>query len=76
MAIHEKYLSFNRENEDNNKLLVPWNKLSEDVKNYYREQVKNIPNSLLKINYDVVSVKEKLEIYRIYTKRIRNISKK
>jgi len=62
IAIHKKYLSFNRGNEDNNTMLVSWNKLNEDVKNYYREQVKHIPNSLLKINYDLVSVNENREI--------------
>ena len=30
---------------------------------YYRKQAKHIPNYLLKINYDVVSVKEKLETF-------------
>lgn len=37
---------------------VKWQELSEDIRNSIRHQAKNIPNALLKINYDVVSVKE------------------
>lgn len=37
---------------------VKWQELSEEVRNSIRHQAKNIPNALLKINYDVVSVKE------------------
>jgi len=70
IAIHKRYLSFDRKNEENNKLLVSWNKLNEDVKDYYREQVKHIPNSLLKINYDLVSVNEKLEILEFTQKEM------
>ena len=70
IAIHKRDLSFDRKNEENDKLLVPWNKLDEDVKDYYREQVKHIPNSLLKINYDLVSVNEKLEILEFTQKEM------
>ena len=38
--------------------IMSWKELSEDLKNSTRNQAKNIPNALLKINYDVVSVKE------------------
>jgi len=73
MAIHKKYLSFNKGNEDNR--IVPWNKLNDDVKNYYREQVKHIPNSLLKINYDLVSVNENLEILQFTQHEIEVLAK-
>ncbi|HEY8803725.1 MAG TPA: RyR domain-containing protein [Clostridium sp.] len=39
--------------------IMPWQDLSEELKNSNRNQAKNIPDALLKINYDVVSVKEK-----------------
>jgi hypothetical protein len=39
----------------------PWEDLGEELKASLRDQVKNIPNALRKINYDVISVKEKPE---------------
>lgn len=75
IAIHKKYLSFNRGNEENNNILIPWNKLNEEVKNYYREQVKHIPNSLLKINYDLVSVNENREILEFTQQEVEVLAK-
>jgi hypothetical protein len=49
-AIYEKNID-----SDNT---MPWQEISEEIKNSIRHQAKNIPNALLKINYDVVSVKE------------------
>ncbi|MBZ9686162.1 hypothetical protein G9F72_007435 [Clostridium estertheticum] len=43
----------------NGSFIIPWQDLSEELKNSNRDQAKNIPNVLLKINYDIVSVKEK-----------------
>lgn len=71
VAIHKKYLSFNEKNKyANEKFIVPWNQLSEEFKNYYRDQAKHIPNSLLKINYDVVSVNEELKVLEFTQKEI------
>ncbi|MBU3157699.1 Ryanodine receptor Ryr [Clostridium estertheticum] len=53
MAIYE-----NSTNLDGN-IKITWQDLSEDFKNFNRNQAKDIPNALLKINYDVVSVKDK-----------------
>lgn len=39
----------------------PWEDLGEELKASLRDQVKNIPNALRKINYDVISVKERPE---------------
>lgn len=75
IAIHNNYLSLNKEKGENSELLVPWNKLNEDVKNYYREQVKSIPNSLLKINYDLVSVNEKLEAIEFTQREVEILAK-
>ena len=60
MAIYEKkmYSDYSR----------PWQELNEDTKNSIRHQVTNIPNALLKINYDVVFVKES-EIFIKFTAR-------
>ena len=57
-AIYEKNIG-----SDNT---VPWQELSEETKNFIRHQAKNIPNFLLKINYDVVSVKE-IEVFIEFT---------
>lgn len=76
MSIHEKYVLFNKENSDiNNEFLVPWNELNEELKNYYRNQVKHIPNSLLKINYDVVSVNEKQGFLEFTQKELEILAK-
>lgn len=57
-AIYEKNIG-----SDN---AVPWQEISEETKNFIRHQAKNIPNFLLKINYDVVSVKE-IEVFIEFT---------
>lgn len=62
LAIHKKYSILNIDNPTVAPDLVnPWEFLSGDLKNYYREHVKNIPNALLQIHYDLISVKEKPE---------------
>ncbi|MBM7871465.1 hypothetical protein JOC70_002965 [Clostridium pascui] len=60
MAIHEKYRIINEkcENMDEN-CIKPWQELSEELKNSSREQARNIPSNLIKINYDIVSIKDK-----------------
>lgn len=59
IAIHEKYRMLNENNKNMNKdFIMPWQDLSEELKNSNRDQAKNIPNSLLKINYDIISVNE------------------
>jgi len=59
--IHEKYRMINESNKniDMMDFLVPWKDLSEELKNSNRNQARYIPNSLLKINYDIISVNEK-----------------
>ncbi|MBC2582601.1 RyR domain-containing protein [Clostridium sp. DJ247] len=59
IAIHEKYRIINEDNKNiDEDFVMPWQDLSEELKDYNRHQAKQIPNALLKINYDVVSVKE------------------
>ena len=60
MAIHEKNENIDSDN------VMSWQKLSEDLKNSVRHQAKSIPNALLKINYDVVFVKE-IEVFIEFT---------
>ncbi|OOP74300.1 Ryanodine receptor Ryr [Clostridium beijerinckii] len=71
IAIYDKYVSLNRENKyaDNN-FIMPWNELKDESKAYYRNQAKHIPNSLLKINYDLASLNEKFEIIEFTQKEI------
>lgn len=60
IAIYEKHTVLNENNTNiNGNFIMLWQDLSEELKNYSRNQAKNIPNTLLKLNYDVVSVKEK-----------------
>lgn len=47
-----------------------WKALSEDTKNSYRDQVNHIPNALHKINYDLISVKEKPEAIEFTEKEL------
>ncbi len=58
MAIHERYRMINADNTDiDADFIMPWEDLSEDLKKSNRHEAKNIPNALLKINYDLVYVK-------------------
>ncbi|WP_346353811.1 RyR domain-containing protein [Azotosporobacter soli] len=60
MAIHELYRSLNERNPYVSSALTKvWDELDEEPKLFAREQAKHIPDALLRINYDVVSVKEK-----------------
>jgi hypothetical protein len=71
MAIHEKYRMINENNRNiDEKFIVPWQDLSEDLRNSNCDQAKNIPNALLKINYDIVSVKEKPEFLEFTIKEL------
>ena len=60
--MHNKYISINQNdiNIDLN-FMMPWENLKEDIKDYYLHVAKNIPNALLNINYDLVSVVENPE---------------
>jgi hypothetical protein len=42
--------------------MQPWDDLDEEFKNSIRDRVRYIPNAFHKINYDIMSVKEKPEI--------------
>lgn len=44
--------------------MQPWEELREEFKNSFRDQIKNIPNALQRINYDIISVIEKPEIIK------------
>ncbi|WP_378954797.1 RyR domain-containing protein [Pelosinus sp. sgz500959] len=59
IAIHEKYRELNEGNLNvDSDFLKKWEELDEDLKESARSQARRIPNALLTINYDVVSVKE------------------
>ena len=59
MAIHEKYREINEGNSNLDlDFLKRWEELDDDLKESARSQARRIPNALLTINYDVVSVKE------------------
>ncbi|WP_435790609.1 Ryanodine receptor Ryr [Clostridium sp.] len=58
--IHEKYRVNNEKSSNMDEdVIIPWQETSYEFKNLRRIQVRNIPNALLKIDYEVVSVKEK-----------------
>lgn len=68
IALHEKYRMCNQnDSESDVDALKPWDELDEEIKNAARNQVRRIPNALLKINYDVVSVKERPDVV-VFTK--------
>jgi len=59
MAIHEKYRELNEGNANvDADFLKKWEELDDDLKESARSQARRIPNALLIINYDVISVKE------------------
>ena len=59
MALHQKYCELNEGNLNvDADFLKRWENLDEDLKESTRSQARRIPNALLTINYDVVSVKE------------------
>ncbi|MBW9149811.1 Ryanodine receptor Ryr [Clostridium sp. CM028] len=60
----------------NGDFIMPWQDLREELKNFNRDQAKNIPNALLKINYDVVSVKEKPAFIEFTIKELNALAKK
>lgn len=75
-AIHEKYRMLNANNEDmDEESIKPWQDLSEDLKNSNREQARNIPSALIKINYDIVSVKDKPEFKKFTPKELEILAK-
>ena len=71
MAIHEKYRELN-ESAGNIEpdFLNKWEDLAEDLKESARSQARIIPNALLTINYDVVSVKETPEVLAFTEKEL------
>ncbi|MBU3111218.1 RyR domain-containing protein [Clostridium lacusfryxellense] len=56
--------------------IVPWQDLSEESKNSNRNGARSIPNSLLEINYDVVSVKDKPEYNEFTIKELDILAEK
>jgi hypothetical protein len=52
-----------------------WEELSEETKNLIREQVKRIPSALLKIDYDVISVKDKPKPIEFIDEELRILGK-
>ena len=59
MALHQKYRQLNVGNVNvDADFLKRWEELDDDLKEAARNQARRIPNALLTINYDVVSVKE------------------
>ncbi|MBU3146333.1 RyR domain-containing protein [Clostridium sp. CF012] len=76
-AIYEKHKVLNENNTNiNGDFIMLWQDLSEELKNFNRDQAKNIPNALLKINYDVVSVKEKPEFIEFTIKELDVLAEK
>ena len=59
MALHQKYRELNDGNINvDADFLKRWEDLDDDLKESARSKARRIPNALLTINYDVVSVKE------------------
>ncbi|MDF2569956.1 MAG: RyR domain protein [Sporomusa sp.] len=71
MDLHNKCVLLREETHNPTTGCVqPWDELTEDRKITARNLVKHIPNALRKINYDVVSVKEKPDIIEFTDKEL------
>jgi hypothetical protein len=51
-----------------------WETLSEDERNFYREHVRQIPDAMVLLQYDIVSVIEKPEVIKLSAKEIRSLA--
>lgn len=69
--LHYKLLMLSEDNSKSNlNATKSWEALSEEAKNSFRDQVTHIPNALHKINYDLISVKEKPEAIEFTEKEL------
>ncbi|MBC2580050.1 RyR domain-containing protein [Clostridium sp. DJ247] len=65
MALHYNHIILNADSHKSNlSCMKSWEYLSDELKNSNCDQVRNIPNALHRINYDVISVKEKPEVIK------------
>ncbi|MTI79533.1 MAG: Ryanodine receptor Ryr [Firmicutes bacterium] len=63
MDLHNMHKELYKDTLDPSLIFMqPWKELNEEYKNSIRDEVKHIPNALHKINYEIMSVKEKPEI--------------
>ena len=68
-AIHEKYRKDNKSNvKKNDRAMVPWAKLSEDLKEANRQQADHIPEKLKAISCDFVPALNKMRKLFSFTK--------
>ena len=51
-----------------------WETLSEEERNFYREHIRQIPDALILLQYDIVSVIEKPEVIKLSKKEIRSLA--
>jgi hypothetical protein len=71
MNLHSKHRMLHDDSDVINfSWLKPWAELDEEAKNSIRDQVRYIPNVLHKINYDIISVKEKPENIQFTSKEL------
>ncbi|WP_010236822.1 RyR domain-containing protein [Clostridium arbusti] len=73
MNIYKKHqmLKTNSEYKDFTKL---WHSLDEDVKNSSIDQIRHIPDALHRVNYDIVSVKEKVSAIKFTAKELNTLA--
>jgi hypothetical protein len=69
--LHDKHTFIDEKSDmDHFSYLKPWNDLNEEDKNAIRNQVRHIPNALLKINYELISVKAKPDVVEFTPKEL------
>lgn len=62
MTIHYNHMILNEQwHKSNSNFMKSWEELSEEIKNSTRDQVRNIPNALHRVNFELISVREKPE---------------
>lgn len=71
IAIHERYRQINAGNINmDSHFLKKWEELDDEIKESARNQARQIPNALLKINYDIISVQETPDVLKFTDKEL------
>lgn len=72
MTLHYNHMILNEDcHKSNPSSVKSWEELSEEMKDSTRDQVRHIPSALQKVNFELISVKEKPEAITFTEKEVR-----